>query len=157
MSIASVDGLVETLRQLRLLELAELEELPALQASFPQPKALARELSKRGWLSPYQANQLFQGHGQQLVLGTYVLLDKLGAGGMGAVFKARNMPLVGLDCRKTRVTDLSPLEDLPLKTLDCDIDPERDGTVLRSIKTLEQINDRPAAAFWKELEAPTSQ
>jgi hypothetical protein len=38
---------------------------------------------------------------------------------------------------------------MPLKALECDFKPERDAALLRSIKTLEKINDKPAAEFWK--------
>jgi hypothetical protein len=39
---------------------------------------------------------------------------------------------------------------MPLKTLHCDFKPERDADALRSFKTLEQINGKPAAEFWKD-------
>jgi hypothetical protein len=42
---------------------------------------------------------------------------------------------------------------MPLVALQCDFEPERDAEVLRSIKTLEKINDKPAAEFWKEVDA----
>ena len=35
----------------------------------------------------------------------------------------------------------------------CDFKFERDAEILRSIKTLETINEKPAAQFWKEAEA----
>jgi WD40 repeat protein/serine/threonine protein kinase len=60
---------------------------------LPDPKSLARELIRREWMTPYQANQLLQGKGQDLLLGSFVLLERLGEGGMGQVFKARNWKL----------------------------------------------------------------
>lgn len=64
----------------------------------------------------------------------------------------KGMPLVYLQCNSTPVSDLTPLNDLPLKTLIFDFKPDRDTELLRSIKTLETINEKPAAEFWKEVE-----
>jgi serine/threonine protein kinase len=94
MPVESAAGLADALRRLRLLDAAQLNVASReLVPRFPDPKALARELVRRGWLTPYQANQLFQGHGDDLLLDSYVFLEKLGEGGMGAVFKARNWKL----------------------------------------------------------------
>jgi hypothetical protein len=41
---------------------------------------------------------------------------------------------------------------MPLEEIRCDFKPERDADILRSIKTLEKINDKPAAEFWKEAD-----
>ena len=58
----------------------------------------------------------------------------------------KDMPLTILEFRDTRVTDLSPLKGMPfLKTIHCDFNLDRDGEILRSIKTLEKINDRHKA------------
>ena len=68
----------------------------------------------------------------------------------------KGMPLESLNMRATQVTDLSLLRDMPLKQLDCDFVYERDAAILRSIKTLEFINNKPAAEFWKEVDAQRS-
>jgi Leucine-rich repeat (LRR) protein len=64
----------------------------------------------------------------------------------------KGLPLTTLILRETKVTDLSPLQALPLKVLELDFVPERDTEILRSIKTLERINNKPAAEFWKTAE-----
>jgi serine/threonine-protein kinase len=87
MAPASIADLVTALSHLRLLEPAQAAGLPALQAGCSDPRVLARELVQRGWLTPFRVNQLFLGRGAELCLGPYVLLERLGAGGMGTVFK----------------------------------------------------------------------
>src|SRR5689334_22834541 len=84
-------SLGDELRRLPLLPPGRLAELGRLQIEFPDPHALARELLRRDWLTAYQANQLFRGRGSELLLGAYVLLARLGEGGMGRVFKARHL------------------------------------------------------------------
>ncbi len=51
---------------------------------------LARELVKQKKLTKFQASQIYAGKGASLVLGNYVILDKLGQGGMGMVLKAEH-------------------------------------------------------------------
>ena len=63
----------------------------------------------------------------------------------------RGMPLTLLRCDATSVMDFSPLESMVLKELSLDFNTERDSDLLRSIKTLETINEKPVAEFWKEL------
>jgi serine/threonine-protein kinase len=55
---------------------------------FPSGPALLRELLRRGWLTPLQHSYLVEGRVAELFPGGYVILDKLGEGAMGAVFKA---------------------------------------------------------------------
>jgi serine/threonine protein kinase/Leucine-rich repeat (LRR) protein len=69
----------------------------------------------------------------------------------------QDMPLEYFGGLITKITDFSPLKNSPIKRLFLDFRPERDTELLRSIKTLETINDKPVADFWREFDiAPTT-
>ena len=68
---------------------AFVEGLPA-DARPTDGAALAKALVKDKRLTKFQAQQLYDGDGKSLTLGNYVILDKLGQGGMGMVLKARH-------------------------------------------------------------------
>ena len=67
-----------------------LASLPPGSASPVDGEQLARELVKQKRLTKFQAEQLYAGKGNSLTLGNYVILDKLGQGGMGIVLKAQH-------------------------------------------------------------------
>jgi WD40 repeat protein len=67
-------------------QLKELKRLP--ESSSPDPRALGKVLLQRGWLTRYQINEVASGRGKGLRIGPYLLLERLGEGGMGQVFKA---------------------------------------------------------------------
>ncbi len=52
--------------------------------------SLAEQLVEEGRLTEFQAKHLLGGRADGLVLGRYVLLDRIGVGAMGRVFKARH-------------------------------------------------------------------
>ena len=70
--------------------------MKALWAELPadeRPKdgeSFSSLLVRRERLNDFQAQELLGGSGTPLVLGDYVLLSKIGAGGMGQVFKAQH-------------------------------------------------------------------
>jgi serine/threonine protein kinase len=90
MAVATASALLEALAKFQLLSPDQLEEAACLQSKFPDPKALANELFKKGWLTSFQASHVFKGTGDKLVLGSYILIDRLGEGAMGQVYKARH-------------------------------------------------------------------
>ena len=51
-------------------------------------------------LTPYQAAAVYQKKSRGLLVGNYVILDKVGQGGMGKVFKARHRKLARLGALK---------------------------------------------------------
>lgn len=53
-----------------------------------EPPALAEYLVQRGILSQFQAQRILEGKTQGLVLGPYNLIDSIGTGSMGQVYKA---------------------------------------------------------------------
>jgi hypothetical protein len=66
--------------------------------------------------------------------------------------KGMKLTLLNLDL--TQISDLSPLAGMPLKELQIRPFPAGpDAEILRSITTLEQINGKPAAEFWREVSA----
>lgn len=87
------DGFARALVEAGLIEPAELGEYlaqsgPTGRASGAE--ALVHELVRDGRLTAYQAAAVLQGKTKGLVIGNYVVLDKVGAGSMGLVFKARH-------------------------------------------------------------------
>ncbi len=76
-----------------LMTPAELDRFLAGLPEKSEPEdggQLARQLVQKHILTAYQAQALYQGKGKLLVVGKYVILGKLGQGGMGVVFKAQH-------------------------------------------------------------------
>jgi len=95
----SLDQFIDNLVQSGLMSAAEVaafrqgfEGLPPDQRPA-DVQALARHLVQAGKLTKYQAQAVYQGKTKGLVLGEYLVLDKLGQGGMGVVLKAKHRRL----------------------------------------------------------------
>src|SRR6266568_3376171 len=75
-----------------LLTAAQLRELFGWMAhKKPDIKALALELNRRGWLSAFQIKEIAKGRAAGLrIADRYVLIDVVGEGGMGRVYKAHD-------------------------------------------------------------------
>uniref|UniRef100_A0A7C2JXV3 Protein kinase domain-containing protein n=1 Tax=Schlesneria paludicola TaxID=360056 RepID=A0A7C2JXV3_9PLAN len=89
MPLSSVSDLMRRLEACRLLDAEQLAEVQAGMAASPAtPGDVLRQLVQQGRLTRWQADRLNEGQAG-FHFGKYLLLDQLGSGGMGTVFRAR--------------------------------------------------------------------
>ena len=91
----TIEELIQNLTESGLLSDEELDTVE--RSVFSRRQGLsadkaARELVKRKHLTKLQAAAVLKGKTKNLVFGDYIVLDKIGSGGMGQVFKARHKP-----------------------------------------------------------------
>jgi serine/threonine protein kinase len=89
----SVEQFIARLSESGLMSPAEVSTFQESLPPAERPRdvqALAAGLVKAGKLTKYQAQAVYQGKTKGLVFGEYLVLDKLGEGGMGVVLKARH-------------------------------------------------------------------
>ncbi len=92
MQIQTADALIQALRTSGLFTpeqlLAVVHELTPLGNDLP---ALVKHLVNHDRLTVYQLRKVIHGKAAELFLGPYVITDKLGEGGMGRVYRARQV------------------------------------------------------------------
>jgi serine/threonine-protein kinase len=97
MNIDNIDSTAELLKVLedkKFLNAAQLDTLMRELAETPADlPALTRNLIQREWLTGYQVNHILNGKADELILGSYILLERIGEGGLGQIFKARHQRL----------------------------------------------------------------
>jgi serine/threonine protein kinase len=84
--LAAFFSALETTQLLEPEQVAELRKQPTAGEQDARP--LAELCVEKGWLTNFQVHRLLKGRTKQLMLGPYRLLDRIGEGGMGQVFKA---------------------------------------------------------------------
>ncbi len=89
MVIDDVDVLLAVLQRIQLLPSQQLEEIAReLAPHYTDPLELSNYLVEIDWLTAYQQRLLFEGRWTDLTVGPYQILDALGEGAIGEVFKA---------------------------------------------------------------------
>ena len=79
-------------------------------------------------------------------------LTLIGCGGVSDLSPLKDVKLTGLDLQRHQGDGSFAAEGGAPQTPPLQLRPERDAEVLRSIKTLETINDKAAAEFWKQVD-----
>lgn len=89
MSIETVDDFLSLLQRVGLFAPEQVEELAQqLAPHYRDPICLADYLIEIDWLTEFQVQTLLDGNPNDLILGPYQLLSRLGEGGVSTVFKA---------------------------------------------------------------------
>jgi serine/threonine protein kinase len=91
----SIQELIQNLTESGLLsddEISTIHESIGARSDVRSAESFARELVRQDHLTKLQAAAVLKGKTKNLVFGEYVVLEKIGSGGMGQVFKARHRP-----------------------------------------------------------------
>jgi serine/threonine-protein kinase len=89
--LGACEWFVWDLRRSGLIDRGQLDQVVGeflKKSPRAEPPALAEALVVQNILTPFQAERILQGKTQGLVLGPYVLVDGIGSGSMGQVYKA---------------------------------------------------------------------
>jgi serine/threonine protein kinase len=91
--LGACEWFIWDLRRSNLIERGQLDQVVGeFLNKHPgaEPPALAQYLVSQGILTQFQADRLLQGKTQGFVLGPFTLMDALGTGSMGTVYKAQS-------------------------------------------------------------------
>jgi serine/threonine protein kinase len=86
----ALEQFVKQLEDSGVIAPGKLQNFVPPQANPTTPQELAQQLVAGKHLTKYQAREIYQGRAKSLILGNYTITDRIGAGGMGQVFKAEH-------------------------------------------------------------------
>ena len=91
--LGACEWFIWDLRRSNLIERTQLDQILAdflHKNPRAEPPVLAEHLQSQGLLTSFQTERLLQGKTQGFVLGPFTLMDALGAGSLGTVYKAQS-------------------------------------------------------------------
>ena len=128
MSSPRTSSFLKNLRESKLLDEAQLQEIEGWpSAAAGDDRVLAQELVDRDLLTRFQAEQVLAGRTQGFSIGPYTVLDRIGAGGMGQVYKAMHRQM-----QRTVALKVLP----PSRRSD----PEVQARFMREVRAAAQLN-----------------
>src|SRR4051812_7038445 len=81
----ALETIVKQLEDSGIVAAGKLEDFVPPKASPKNADELVAELVKQNHLTRFQAQQVIAGKAKALILGSYTILERIGAGGMGQV------------------------------------------------------------------------
>lgn len=90
-----LDKFIQQLEDSGIVAGETLREFIPPSASPKDAEELARELVRQKKLTKFQVEEVSKGKAKSLILGNYILMEKIGVGGMGQVFKAGTDEWIG--------------------------------------------------------------
>lgn len=141
MTMPTAESLLYALRVSGLLTPEQVDRLAGeLAALGDDPQVLCRYLIEHHRIPVYQLRKVIHGKTAELFIGPYIVLDKLGEGGMGKVYKAR-------DSRSGRVVALKVIRPQLLSN------PLIRGRYGREVQTALALNHPNIAAAYESGES----